>query len=137
MTIADTRHAVFLGLSLAAVSFAPGPEVKAPKPSALAEARYKAALKQYEEVWTYYRQSRTDTFYTYYWSKLVLESQQDMATTKAERIAALQGHQDRMLKMQALVKKVRRLGFSYSTDVGATDYYCVEVERWLEKANAE
>ena len=137
MTILDTRRFVLPGLVLAFVSFAPAPEVKAPKSSALAEARYKAALKQYEEVWTYYRQSRTDTFYTYYWSRLALESQQELCATKADRLASLKEHQERMKRLLSLLQKVKKLGFARTIDLGASDYYLLEVEHWLEKVEAE
>ncbi len=137
MTIVDTRRFALLGLALAFVSFAPAQEVKAPKSSALAEARYKAALKQYEEVWTYYRQSRTDTFYTYYWSRLTLESQQELCVTKGDRIDSLKAHQERMKRLQSLLQKVKKLGFARTIDLGASDYYLLEVEHWLEKAGAE
>ena len=136
-----TRHMksrfVSLGLALACLSFAPAPPEKAPKNPTLAEARYKAALKQFEEVWTYYRQARTDSFLTYYWSRLVLDSQNELSDKRVDRIAALEAHRDRMRRLEALVLKVRKLGFSYSTDVGATEYYRLEVETWLEKASAE
>ena len=127
-----------IGLALAAFSVAPAPPDTPRKPSALAEARYKAAVKQFEEVWTYYRQSRTDSFLTYYWSKIVLESQQDLSDAKADRIAALETYLDRMKRLQAvLVLKVRKLGFGFSTDgVGATAYYHLEAELWLEEARA-
>jgi hypothetical protein len=139
------RRGVFLGLglALAALSTAPAPQEEQPakekKPprSALAEARYKAAARQFQEVWTYYRQSRTDSFQTYYWSRLVLESERDLGEGKADRLAALEGHLARMRALEALVKKVRKLGFGFSTDVGATEYYRLEAERWLEKAKAE
>jgi hypothetical protein len=130
------RRAVFLALALAAISVAPAPAEKAPKRSALAEARYKAALKQFGEVWTFYRQSRTDSFQTYYWSRLVLDSQRDLSDTPEDRIASLEAHLARMRELEALVKKVRRLGFGFSTDVGATEYYRLEAEHWLEKARA-
>jgi hypothetical protein len=42
-----------------------------------------------------------------------------------------------MRRLDELVKKVRKLGFAFSTDVGATEYYRLEAERWLEKAKAE
>ena len=135
--ILDTRRFVLAGLALAFVSFAPAPEAKAPKSSARAEARYKAALKQYEEVWTYYRQSRTDTFYTYYWSRLALESQQELCFTKADRINALKAHQERLKRLQSLLQKVQKLGFARTIDLGASDYYLLEVEHWLEKVEAE
>jgi hypothetical protein len=126
-----------LGFVLAVSSFAPAPPQAIPKPSSLADARYKAAIKQFDEVWTYYRQSRTQSFPVYYWSRLVLDSERDLNPTKSGRIAALEAHQDRMLKLEELVKKVRKLGFGFSIDVGATEYYLLEAERWLEQARAE
>ncbi len=130
------RRPVLLGLALTAFSLAPAPPDAPPKPSPLAEARYKAALKQFEEVWTFYRQSRTDSFLTYYWSKIVLDSQQHLSEAPADRVAALEAHLDRMKRLQSLVLKVRKLGFGYSTDVGATAYYRLEAELWLEEAKS-
>lgn len=131
------RRPLILGLTLAALSAAPAPPQPPPKPSPLAEARYKAALKQYEQVWSYYRQSRTDSFMVYYWSRLVLESQQDLSDAKVDRIAALKAHDDRLKELESLIQRVRKLGFAYSSDVGATTYYRLEADRWLEKATAE
>jgi hypothetical protein len=127
---------MLLGLAFAAASVTPTPPDTPPKPSALAEARYKAAAEQFKEVWTYYRQSRTDTTLTYYWYRIVLEAQQDLSDTKADRIAALEAHLERMRRLEALVLKVRKLGFGFSTDVGATAYHRLEAERWLEKARS-
>src|SRR4051794_12533272 len=130
------RLPVFLGLVLAAFSVAPVPPDTPPKPPPLAEARSQAAVKQFEEVWTFYRQSRTDSFPTYYWSRLLLESQQDLNDSKADRLAALEAHLERMRRLGALVPKGRELGFGFSTDVGAAAYYRLEAERWLERARA-
>jgi len=135
-SIMRMRRPLFLGLALAALSAAPAPPPP-PKPSPLAEARYKAAVKQYEQVWSYYRQDRVDSFMVYYWSRLVLESQQDLSDAKVDQIAALQAHDDRLKKLEALIQRVRKLGFAYSSDVGATTYYRLEADRWLEKAQAE
>jgi hypothetical protein len=99
--------------------------------AALAEARYRAALKQYEETWTYYRQARTDVQPVYSWSRFVLTAQYDLSDHRANRIAALEAHQARMKKLEALVKRVRRLGFGPSIDVGAVEYYRIEAEYWL------
>jgi hypothetical protein len=137
MSSRKPRRILFLGLLLTTFSFSPAPPATPPKHSPVAEARLKAALKQFEEVWTYYRQSRTNSFLTYYWSRLVLDSQQDLCDTRADRIAALEAHLERMRRLDELVKKVRKLGFAFSTDVGATEYYRLEAERWLEKAKAE
>jgi hypothetical protein len=130
------RRGMLLGLALTALSVAPAPPEEAPPRSALAEARLRAARRQFEEVWTYYRQSRTDSFQTYYWSRLVLDSERDLSPNPADRIAAHEAHLDRMKKLEALVKKVRRLGFGFSTDVGATEYYRLEAEYWLSGARA-
>jgi hypothetical protein len=66
----------------------------------------------------------------------VLESQQHLSEAKDDRVAALEAHLDRMKRLQALVLKVRKLGFGFSTDVGATAYYRLEAELWLEEARA-
>ena len=131
------RAVIGLGLTLAALAFAPAPPEAPPAPTALAKARYQAALHQFEEVWTFYRQSRSDSFQTYYWSRIVLDAQSDLDGTKAGRIVALEAHLERMKRLEALVLKVRRLGFGFSIDVGATAYYRLEGERWLEKARSE
>ena len=136
MTLPTLRRAHLLGLTLAALAFAPAPPDTPRKPSALAEARYKAAVRQFDEVWTYYRQARTDSFLTYYWSKIVLEAQQDLSDAQADRVAALEAHLGRIKRLEALVLKVRRLGFGRSIDVGATAYYRLEAELWLEEARA-
>ena len=129
-----------LGLGLAALSFAPAPpeakepekeKAKGPDVVALAEARYRAALRQYEETWTYYRQARTDVQPVYSWSRFVLQAQYDLSDKRANQLAALEAHQARMKKLEALVKKVRRLGFGPSIDVGAVEYYRLEAEYWL------
>jgi hypothetical protein len=132
------RHGLYLGLlaSAVAVAVAPAPPGKEPGPSPLSQARYQAALKQFGEVWAYYRQSRTDSFQTYYWSRLVLDSQRELGGSKAERVAALEAHLGRMRRLEALVKKVRKIGFGFSTDVGASEYYRLEAEAWLETARA-
>jgi hypothetical protein len=130
------RHGLCLGALASAIAFAPAPPQNIATHSPLSEARCQAALKQFDEVWTYYRQSRTDSFQTYYWSRLVLDSQRELSANKAERIAAYEGHLDRMRRLEALVKRVRRLGFGFSTDVGASEYYRLEAEDWLAKANA-
>src|SRR5918997_6716467 len=136
MTLPALRRAHLLGLTLAAFSIAPAPPDTPRKPSALAEARYKAAVRQFDEVWRYYREDRTESFLTYYWSKIVLEAQQDLSDAQADRIAALEAHLGRIKRLEALVLKVRRLGFGYSIDVGATAYYRLEAELWLEEARA-
>ena len=56
------------------------------------------------------------------------------AQTPADRIAALKDHLVRMKKIEELIKKIRRLGFGRSSDVGASRYYRLEAEHWLAQA---
>ena len=134
MCQAGKRQGLVLGLILAALAVAPAPPPPARrKPSPLAEARYKAAVRQYEEIWTYYRQSRTEAFPVYSWSLAVLSSQQELTENGAQELEALEGHLERMRKLDSLVKRVRRLGFGFSIDVGATEYYRIEAEYWVER----
>ena len=138
MSHAHRRPALVLGLLLAGASIAPAAPGDPPPPElrAMAEARYRAALNQFEESWTYYRQARSDPFLVYAWSRLVLESQRESSDEKANHVAALEAHRERMKRLENLVKKVRRLGFGRSIDVGAVNYYRLEAEYWLARAKS-
>jgi hypothetical protein len=128
------RSVLYFGLILAGLSSAPATVQEPNRRSALAESRYQAALKQYEETWSYYQQARIDSYQVYVWSRLVLDARADLTDKPADRTAALQDHLTRMQKLEALIKKVRRLGFGRSYDVGASEYYRLEAEHWLELA---
>ena len=135
------RRLSVLVVLLAGLSIAPAP----PRPpdgeptavANLAKARYEAALAQYDLEWTYFQQNRTGSLHVYVWSRLVLEARRDMGENQAERIAALKAHLARMQKLEDLVKRIRRLGFGLSADVGATRFYRVEAEYWLARAAEE
>jgi len=134
MSLCRTRAIVPLGLLLAALSFAPAPPEKAIAVSPLAMARYHAAVKEYDETWAYYRQARIDSYQVYVWSRLLLESRRAIGVKPADQVTALEDHLDRMKKLEELVTKIRRLGFGRSYDVGASEYYRLEAELWLEQA---
>ena len=129
-------------LLLAATATAPAPP-DPPKPvpeakhSKLAEARYKAALDQYELAWSYFQQKRLDSFQVYLWSRLVLDARRETGETKDDRIAALRAHFARMRKMEELATRIRRLGFGRSYEVGSAEFYRIEAEHWLELAGAK
>ncbi len=57
-----------------------------------------------------------------------------MAVTLAERMTALEEHLTRMKKLESLIKKVRKLGFGRSYDVGSSEYYLREAEFWIARA---
>ncbi len=41
-----------------------------------------------------------------------------------------------MQKLETLIKKIRRLGFGRSSDVGASAYFRIEAECWLAEAKS-
>ncbi len=126
------------GLLLAVASVAPVPQgQEARKQPPLAEARYNAALKQFDLTWQYYQQSRVESFDVYVWSRLLLDAKRGVSGRQADQIAAFEEHLDRMQKLEALIKKVRRLGFGRSSDVGASEYYRIEAECWLAEAKSQ
>jgi hypothetical protein len=127
---------VLLALLLAGLSIAPAPPREVPELSALAEARCQAAVKQYEITWSYFQQARIDSYQVYVWSRLVLDCRRDMFRKPADRLVALEEHLARMKKLEDLVKKVRRLGFTRSSDAGASEYYRLEAEYWLAEARS-
>jgi len=135
----SNRHLtpITLGLILACLSFAPAAqEKKATEQGSLADVRYQAALKQFDLIWQYYQQSRVDTFDVYLWSRLLLDSRKAVAAKQVDRVAACAEHLDHMKKLEVLIKKIRRLGFGRSNDVGASEYYRFEAEFWLAEAKS-
>ncbi len=75
---------------------------------------------------------RIDSYQVYVWSRMVLDCRREMAAKAADRVAALDEHLTRMKKLEALITRVRTLGFGRSYDVGAAEYYRLEAEHWLE-----
>ena len=126
------------GLLLAGASVAPVPQgQEARKQPRLAEARYNAALQQFDLIWQYYQQSRVESFDVYVWSRLLMDASKGLNDRPDKRIAAYEEHLDRMKKLETLIKKVRRLGFGRSSDVGASEYYRIEAECWLAEAKSQ
>jgi hypothetical protein len=136
MTLAQrSRFSLATTLFLTGLLVAPAPPDNQPAElSSLAQARFQAAIKQYELTWSYFQQARIDSYQVYVWSRLVLDCRHDISDKPADRIAAIEDHLIRMKKLEALIKKVRRLGFGNSYDVGASAYYRLEAEYWLAKA---
>jgi hypothetical protein len=134
------RHLLCWGLLLVGVSVAPvaqeaGPKANA-KQQALAEARYKAAIKQFDLIWEYYAQNRVGSIEVYIWSRLALDAKKELSDKPAHRIEAIEDHLKRMKALQELVTKIRQIGFGRSSDVGASEYYRLEAEYWLAQAKS-
>lgn len=141
MVSARHRRIVCWGLLLAGLSSAPIAQEKKetsgpPETVKLAEQRHRASQKQFDLVWQYYRQNRVDTFDVYLWSRLLLDARREAVAHPADRVAACQEHLDHMKDLEVLVKKIRRLGFGRSSDVGASEYWRIEAEYWLAQAKS-
>jgi len=122
---------------LAGLSMAPIPQQQeAAKPAAPSplEVRLQAAVKQYDLTWQYYQQNRVDTRDVYLWSRLLLDARQALSHRPADRLRDYEEHLDHMKKLEALIKKIRRLGFGRTTDVGASEYFRIEAESWVAEA---
>ena len=64
------------------------------------------------------KQARIDSYQVYVWSRIILDCRREMAQKPADRITALEEHLGRMKKLEALITRIRRLGFGRSYDVG-------------------
>ncbi len=84
------RSPVLLALTLVACSIAPAPLQSPPKPSPLAEARFKAAARTIRGGLDLLPAVPHRFLSTYYWSRIVLEAQQDLSNAKVDQIAALE-----------------------------------------------
>jgi hypothetical protein len=124
------------GLFVSGLLFGAAPPAEPSKIESLAKARHQAAVRQYDETWAYYQQARIDSYQVYVWSRIILDCRRDMAQKAADRITALEEHLGRMKKLEALITRVRRLGFGRSYDVGSAEYYRIEAEYWLEMARS-
>jgi hypothetical protein len=62
-----------------------------------------------------------------------MEAARVLATTKAERVAALQGHFQRMKKLEEEVQAYARGTIPFQ-QLAATKFYRAEAETWLAEA---
>ena len=67
----------------------------------------------------------------YVWSKLVMDARRELTGKAGDRIMAIEDHLARMKALESLVKKIRKIGFGRSYDMGASEYYRIEAEHWL------
>jgi hypothetical protein len=125
------------GIVLSGLLLSAAPSEEPSKVESLGKARLDAAQKQFDETWAYYQQARIDTYQVYVWSRMILDCRREMSPKPADRIAALEEHLARMKKLEALVTRVRRIGFGRSYDVGAALYYRLECEHWIELERAK
>jgi hypothetical protein len=132
-SIMSTRLTLF-GLMLVLVSpclsLAPADTDDQPDLKTLAQVRYQSARELFDETWVMYKRKIQTEGAVYMFSHRLMLSQLECAETITERIEAYRGHLDRMKKMQAIVIKLRDLGFSKKFEVKQVDYFVNEAKYW-------
>jgi hypothetical protein len=111
------------------------------KRAANARARRDAAKNVYEASWQRHLQAPDDLpmdlTYFHGWSVRWLQAERDLGPSKAEQIAALEGHVKRMQFFKDLLDKAvqDRQAPLYEADVG--NFFVLEADEWLAAAKAE
>lgn len=101
---------------------------------ALLKAKLDAARKTYELTWKNYREGLRGAEYLYWWSRRWMEAQRELAEGKAEQIAAVQGHAERMRELERVVQNLQRAKVGTLDEKTAAEFYRLEAEIWLQQA---
>jgi hypothetical protein len=123
-------------LALAGVCLAGEP---APEKTGNAKARAAAARKVYEHLMERYKVDpnfQNEPERSYLWSRRWMEAEREAAATKAGRVAAVEGHLERMKKWEKIFKEGRERGIFSPADVGAAEFYRLEADDWLAEEKA-
>jgi hypothetical protein len=110
------------------------------KAAANARARLAAARKVYEGMLARAKvdpNTPPDFEKVYLWSRRWMEAQRDVEGKKEGKLAALQGHLDRMKKLEAFVKGMYEGKLATPVEVAAQEFYRLEAERWLAQAGGK
>jgi phosphoserine phosphatase len=102
----------------------------------LTKERMEAARDAYQFAWDEFKPfdlSKGDGEKVYRWSRRWMEAECDLATTKAERVAALQGHFERTKKLEEEVQAYTGSTIPFQ-QLAATKFYRAEAETWLAEA---
>ena len=116
--------------------------IKPGRDSATAKARRDAAKKVYEAVWQHHLQdSETVPFnldFFHDWSVRWLQAERDLSRTRAEDIAALEGHLKRMHGWKEWIDEQTKGERSLSPKywVSWAEFYQLEAEDWVTAAKA-
>ncbi|HEY2251009.1 MAG TPA: hypothetical protein VGH74_08105 [Planctomycetaceae bacterium] len=134
------RIALILSLGLVVVglrSYGQEKDKASPK-SATAQARRDAAQKVYEESWQHYFQSPEDGIARWddynAWSLRWLQAERDLGRTKAEDIAAIEGHLKRVRARKEMVDKAVKDHLLPPYASGEADFFVLEAEDMLTAA---
>lgn len=121
------RPGMFVTLTIAAA--------EAPNRADLAATKRDTAKMTYEASLKALQVGRADAEPVYIWSRRWMEAQRDASAKKADRIAALEAHRDRMKALRKMTEQRYKAGQGSHADVLGVDFYIAEAELWLSEAN--
>jgi hypothetical protein len=104
-----------------------------------ARARLQAARKVYKGLGERKLVDARDSDFekVYLWSRRWMDAEKELAVKKADKISAVQGHLDRMKKLEGVVKALLEGGLATSYDPPVAEFYRLEAEQWLAREKAE
>lgn len=70
----------------------------------------------------------------YLWSRRWMEAQRDVSPKKADQVAALEAHRDRMKDLRKTTEQRYKAGQGSHAEVLSVDFYIAEAELWLTEA---
>jgi hypothetical protein len=131
--------AMSLGLALGLLAPGAGAAVPAdpPAPADLLQAKLKAAEMTYKAAVGDYQNGRSDAEKVYLWSRRLAEAQQEQSGKKADQVAALEAHRDRMKGLRQMATQRYKGGKAPLVDALGADFYVAEAALWLSRAKAK
>jgi outer membrane protein TolC len=117
------------GTPLPCAAAAPAPVPRVPKE--LLQARVDAARQTYQIIEKQYQVGQGTLAELPRWSRRWLKAQRALSATRADDVAALQAHLERMRKLEKIVQTQVKAGGAGVQAGSAATYYRVEAEIWL------
>jgi outer membrane protein TolC len=125
--------ALVLLVALAGAVVAAGPSVLAD----LVQAKVKAAEAAYKAAAGDYQNGRSDAEKVYLWSRRLAEAQQELSGKKADQVAAVEAHGQRMKGLGKMAEQRYRTGIAPRSEVLGAEFYNAEAALWLARAKAQ
>ena len=132
--------AVGVGGALGLLMARAGAAVTAAGPPALADlvqAKVKAAEAAYKAAAGDYQNGRSDAEKVYLWSRRLAEAQQELSGKKADQLAALEAHEQRLKGLRKTAEQRYRTGNAPHAEVLGAEFYNAEAALWLARAKAK
>ena len=99
--------------------------------------RVKAAEVAYKAVVADYQNGRSDAEKVYLWSRRLAEAQQELSGKRAEQVAAVEAHGQRMKGLRKTAEQRYRTGNAPHAEVLGAEFYNAEAALWLARLKAK